>query len=80
MIQKGVPENDAEAVKWFRKAADQGKANAQYNLGNMYANGKGVPENNTRAIVAFEGGSFAYSWISLGNINSLIVLADCDKF
>jgi hypothetical protein len=35
---------------------------------------------NTRAIVAFEGGSFAYSWISLGNINSLIVLADCDKF
>jgi len=35
---------------------------------------------NTRAIVAFEGGSFAYSWISLGNINSLIVLAQCDKF
>jgi hypothetical protein len=35
---------------------------------------------NTRAIVAFEGGSFAYSWISLGNINSLIVLAECDKF
>ena len=34
----------------------------------------------TRAIVAFEGGSFAYSWISLGNINSLIVLAQCDKF
>ena len=35
---------------------------------------------NTRAIVAFEGGSFAYSWISLGNMNSLIVLADCNKF
>ena len=35
---------------------------------------------NTRAIVAFEDGSFAYSWISLGNINSLIVLAECDKF
>ena len=23
---KGVPENDAEAVKWYRKAADQGHA------------------------------------------------------
>ena len=29
----GVPENDAEAIKWYRKAADQGHANAQYNLG-----------------------------------------------
>jgi len=26
---EGVPENDAEAVKWFRKAADQGLANAR---------------------------------------------------
>ena len=23
---RGVPENDAEAVKWYRKAADQGLA------------------------------------------------------
>ena len=29
---EGVPENDAEAVKWFRKAADQGHAKAQYNI------------------------------------------------
>ena len=36
----GVPENDAEAVKWFRKAADQGYASAQYNLGLMYAMAK----------------------------------------
>ena len=28
----GVPENDAEAVKWYRKAADQGLAKAQFNL------------------------------------------------
>ena len=25
---KGVPENDAEAVKWYRKAAEQGHGNA----------------------------------------------------
>ena len=33
---EGVPENNAEAVKWFRKAADQGFADAQFNLGRMY--------------------------------------------
>jgi len=26
---KGVPQDDAEAVKWYRKAADQGHADAQ---------------------------------------------------
>ena len=33
---EGVPKNDAEAVKWFRKAADQGHAKAQFNQGLMY--------------------------------------------
>ena len=33
----GVPKDDAEAVKWYRKAADQGCADAQSSLGNMYA-------------------------------------------
>ena len=47
---EGVPENDAEAVKWYRKAADQGYAKAQYNLGFMYANGDGVPENDAEAV------------------------------
>ena len=28
-----VPENDTEAVKWYRLAADQGNASAQFNLG-----------------------------------------------
>jgi TPR repeat protein len=48
---EGIPENDAEAVKWFRKAADQGVAYAQYNLGVMYERGMGVPENSIRAYV-----------------------------
>jgi TPR repeat protein len=33
-----------DAVKWVRKAADQGNANAQNSLGVMYANGHGVPQ------------------------------------
>ena len=35
----GVPENDAEAVKCYHKAAEQGDAAAQYNLGIMCASG-----------------------------------------
>jgi TPR repeat protein len=38
----GAPQDDVEAVKWFRSAAKQGFARAQYNLGLMYANGQGV--------------------------------------
>lgn len=37
----GVAQNDAEAVKWFRKAAELGNAVAQVYLGIEYANGKG---------------------------------------
>jgi len=40
----------AEAVKWYRLAAEQGYATAQYNLGVMYANGEGVPENDAEAV------------------------------
>jgi len=49
----GVPEDDAEAVRWYRLAAEQGYARAQYNLGFMYDNGQGVPENDVEAYVWF---------------------------
>ena len=42
---EGVPEDDAEAVKWFLLAAEQGHAGAQYSLGVMYAAGDGVPQS-----------------------------------
>ena len=45
-----MAQDDAEAVAWFRKAAAQGHADAQYNLGVMYANGKGVPQDFAEAI------------------------------
>ena len=35
----------AEAVKWYRQAADQGNADAQNNLGAMYYNGQGVHQD-----------------------------------
>ena len=46
---EGVPENDAEAVNWYRLAAEQGYAPAQYNLGVMYDEGRGVREDAAEA-------------------------------
>ena len=41
----GVPKDDQEAVRWYRKSAEQGLAGAQFLLGSMYATGKGVPQD-----------------------------------
>jgi TPR repeat protein len=50
---EGVTQSYAEAVKWFRLAADQGIASAQNNLGIMYAKGQGVPQSYTEAVKWF---------------------------
>ena len=42
--------NFAGAVQWYRKAADQGDADAQNNLGNMYDFGHGVPQDYAQAL------------------------------
>jgi uncharacterized protein len=46
----GVPQNYAEAAKWYRLAAERGHALAQYNLGFMYSHGKGVPQDYAEAL------------------------------
>lgn len=42
--------NDSEAVTWYRKAAKQGEATAQNNLGVMYECGEGVVQDNQQAV------------------------------
>jgi hypothetical protein len=56
----GVPVDYAEALKWFRKAANQGQATAQWRLGGMYYYGHGVPQNYVRA----------YMWWNLAGISA----------
>jgi hypothetical protein len=61
---KGVLLNDAEAAKWYRKAAEQeyttalinltamcnrGSAVAQFNMGGMYQDGLGVSQDDAEA-------------------------------
>jgi hypothetical protein len=41
--------NSVEAVKWYTKSAEQGHADAQYNLGLMYHNGDIVPKDEVLA-------------------------------
>jgi len=41
-------------VGWYRKAAEQGDAEAQNNLGVMYANGQRVPKNEAKAAEWFQ--------------------------
>ena len=36
-------------MQWYRKAAEQGDAKAQFNLGLMYANGRGVRQDDAQA-------------------------------
>ena len=46
---EGVRQDDAEAVKWFRRAAEQGHPQAQNNLGVAYAEGVGIAEDCAEA-------------------------------
>ena len=39
-----------EAVKWYKKAAEQGNASSQFKLGSSYANGEGVTKDMKEAV------------------------------
>src|SRR4030095_10641771 len=50
---RGIGKDDGEAVQWYRKAADQGDATAQTNLGDMYRDGRCVPRDHATALRCF---------------------------
>jgi TPR repeat protein len=71
----GVPQDGVAAANWYRKAAEQGGASAQYNLGGIYSRGRGVPQDYAAASSwwhkAAEQGhagaqwSLAHMWLNL---------------
>jgi len=65
---RGVPKNDAEAVRWYRLAAEQGHAGAQFNLGVIYDQGRGVPKNDAEAVRWFRRAA------EQGNANAQLIL------
>lgn len=68
---KGVPKRDyAKAAKWFRKAAEQGDAQAQYMLGQMNIHGQNIPRNCKEAkkwlqMAAVQGYVQAQYWFGM---------------
>ena len=44
-LGQGVPKDEVEAVKWYRKAAIQGNVDAQASIGLMIGLGQGVPQD-----------------------------------
>lgn len=48
-----MPQDGAEAVRWYRLAADQGHAQAESDLGIAYALGRGVPRDYDAALRYF---------------------------
>jgi len=59
----GVPQDYAEAVRWFTQAAEQGHVGAQATLGAYYWSGRGVPQDLNKAyfwaVLAETGGDDA---------------------
>ncbi|HJX51885.1 MAG TPA: tetratricopeptide repeat protein, partial [Polyangia bacterium] len=80
----GVPQDHAEAARLFRKAADQGDASAQANLGRAYDNGEGVPQDYAEAARLFrkaadQGNASAQSSLGLAYFRGKGVPQDREK-
>ena len=45
-----MTKDEKQAVYWYKKAAEQGYAKAQYNLGACYRDGKGVTKDEKEAV------------------------------
>ena len=70
-----------EAVRLYRLSAEQGNAGAQYNLGLMYDNGKGIEQNYKEAmkwyqLAAGQGNSFGQNSVGGLYANGQGVLQD----
>lgn len=69
--QEGVDQDLVESTKWFLKAAENGDAGAQDELGDAYYNGRGTDENLAEAIKWYEKAAAQdnnFSQFSLGRI------------
>ena len=67
----GVEKDYAEALRWYRKSAEQGDATAQNNLGNMYYWGYGVEKDYAEAVRWYRKSAeqgYATAQNSLGNM------------
>ena len=70
----GVKRSPAEAVKWYRKAAEQRHAGGQIALGIHYYNGDGVEQDNAEAMKWFRKAA------DQGNAEAQFLLGNCYEY
>jgi hypothetical protein len=56
-----MPQDDAQAAIWYRKAAEQGNADAEFALATFYGAGRGVRQDFAEA----------YFWVDLATSGNL---------
>jgi TPR repeat protein len=69
--QRGANKDLAQAFIWYRKAAEQGIANAQANLAYIYQSGQGAPQDLALALFWYRKAAdqgFAYAQFNLGRM------------
>ena len=47
----GIEQNQTQAAQWYEESARQGYVDAQYNIGIMYASGRGVAADDGKAMM-----------------------------
>jgi len=66
-----IQQDLGQAAWWYRKAAEQGLAVAQFSLGAMYFNGEGVPHDDEQAVAWFRKAAdqgHAFAQLNLGRM------------
>jgi TPR repeat protein len=71
LLGRGVPRDDAQAARWFRRAAEQGDATAQANLGFMCQGGRGVPQDDAEAVKWYRRGAAQESAAAQNNLGAM---------
>ena len=69
----GVPQNDAEAFRWYERAAEAGNSMGEFMLGSCYEQGKGPAKSFSEAAAWYKrsaGKGFAAAQAALGTLYS----------
>ena len=81
-LGQGVPQDNGEAVHWYRLSANQGIAKAQVSLGNMYYYGEGVSKDFVEAHKRFNMGCALGEQLGCDNrnfVSSILPPADISE-
>jgi TPR repeat protein len=66
-----VPQNDALALAWFQKAANNGNTGARIKLGYMYATGRAIQKDAESSYIWILAASLAGDRRGLGYLSAL---------